>query len=154
MGKSYVGALANKSRFASVVASVLVSVPVSNGPPKNLPSDACKSTSPLGRSKWYSRHVWHGTGHILRSFKSTATAGRGSLLRGMRPAHSRSPPGKRYGSTHRLLLENTLSASERTISLLQAPYGSHTGIGQQQRLCQSMAQRAVSCEGVTSNLEV
>jgi hypothetical protein len=139
MRKSYVGALANKSRFASVLLLRYWSAFQCR-----TVHCACKSTSPLGRSKWYMPgYCMHAAVPLpalhwpyVALFEVSCHAGRGFLLRGMRPANSRSPPSKRYGPTHRLLLENTLSASERTISLLQVPYVSHTGIGQQRRLCQ------------------
>ena len=65
----------------------------------------------------------------------------------MRLANSKSPPSKCYGPTHKLLLKNTLSASERTTLLLQVPYAYHTGIGQQRRLCQ----RFVTTRSITVN---
>ena len=124
--------------------SVLVSIPVPHGPleichlvlasqpvlgvngTQGMPEYCMHTAVPFPALHW----------PYVALLEVSCHAGRGSLLRRMRPASSRSPPSKRYGPTHRLLLENTLSASERTIPLLQVPYVSHTGIGQQRRLCQ------------------
>lgn len=71
-------------------------------------------------------HFRHCTGHMLRFLKSVATQGGDPSFEGCVPLAPRSPPSKRYGPTHRLLLEKyPLSQREDytpAASTLRVPY--------------------------------